>query len=511
MRLFVCDRGYRYELEKLCRLFFPFAKIEVEVSEPNGEASPAAGNAALPPGEDAVWAERRDEAGGTVLVGRVCLLGGTAVRTAVTDGDEAADKAACERVLAVLLYHCFTELTGMEPKWGILTGVRPAKLMRRLAGEMGEEAAAAYFKEKLLVSEEKIRLCRAIGASEDAITALSRPDSFSLYISIPFCPSRCSYCSFVSHSVEKAGKLIPEYVALLIKEIALTGRLAAEAGLRLETVYFGGGTPTTLSAEQLTAVMDAVAAHFDLSRLREYTVEAGRPDTITADKLLAIKKGGATRISINPQTMEDGVLAAIGRRHTASEAEEAYRLARNLGFTNINMDLIAGLPADHPEGFGRTLDRILELDPESVTIHTLSMKRASRLSMGGILPEREAGEEAAEMVGLGQRRLTEAGILPYYMYRQSKTVGNLENVGYAKKGYEGLYNVYIMDETHSILACGASGVTKLRDPKSNYIERIFNFKYPYEYSSRFEEMAARKDRVKTFYEEYGCKAPGEAF
>ena len=254
--------------------------------------------------------------------------------------------------------------------------------------------------------------------------------------------------------------------------------------------------------------MAAVAAHFDLSCLREYTVEAGRPDTITAEKLRAMKAGGATRISINPQTMEDRVLAAVGRRHTAAQTEEAFRLARRLGFDNINMDLIAGLPADTVAGFARTMDRILELDPESVTIHTLSMKRASRLSMGGLLPEQEAGKTAEEMVELGGRRLREAGIRPYYMYRQSKTVGNLENVGYAKRGYEGLYNVYIMDETHSILACGASGVTKLRDPNSPHIERIFNFKYPYEYSSRFDEMTARKDRVRTFYEIYRTPADG---
>ncbi|MCI8359811.1 MAG: coproporphyrinogen dehydrogenase HemZ [Clostridiales bacterium] len=493
--LAVCDRAYRYELEKLCRLFFPFAKIQVQVCEGAGEQSGFLGDGAA--------ALRRVEKGRAYLTGRVEMGGQRVQRQTELAADPSSYEEDCERELAVLLYECLSELTGMRPKWGILTGVRPAKLMRRLTGRMGHEAASAYFRDKLLVAPEKIRLCREVGASEDAVTALSRPDSFSLYISIPFCPSRCSYCSFVSNSVEKAGKLIPGYVELLLKEIRQTGRLAAQSGLRLETVYFGGGTPTTLTAGQLTAVMEAVTACFDLSHLREYTVEAGRPDTITADKLRAIQAGGATRISINPQTMEDKVLAAIGRRHTAAETEEAFGLARSLGFDNINMDVIAGLPADRLDGFGRTLDRILALEPESVTIHTLSMKRASRLSTGGLLPERQAGEEAAAMVELGEKRLRAAGILPYYMYRQSKTVGNLENVGYAKKGYEGLYNVYIMDETHTILACGASGVTKLRDPDSNHIERIFNFKYPYEYSSRFEEMAARKDRVKTFYEEYG--------
>ncbi len=492
MKLYVCDTAYRYELEKLCRLFFPFEKIQVIPGEPAPETE----------GEDRAAALRRVSGNIAELTAAVSICGKTASRRDSLDVSRPDYADECERVLAVLLYECFCQLTGLRPRWGILTGVRPAKLMRRLIDGMGEENASAYFRDKLLVSEEKIRLCREVGVSEDAITGLSRPDSFSLYIAVPFCPSRCSYCSFVSHSVEKAGKLIPDYVELLQREIALTGRLAREAGLRLETVYFGGGTPTTLSAEQLEAVMGAVAENFDLSCLREYTVEAGRPDTITGEKLEAIRAGGATRISINPQTMEDTVLAAVGRRHTAAQTEEAFRLARSIGFSNINMDLIAGLPSDGLAGFQRTVERILTLSPESVTIHTLSMKRASRLSMGGLLPEQEAGEAAAAMVEWGEARLRQAGILPYYMYRQSKTVGNLENVGYAKKGYEGLYNVYIMDETHTILACGASGVTKLRDPGSSHIERIFNFKYPYEYISRFEEMAARKDRVKTFYEEY---------
>ena len=503
MKLYICDPTFRYELEKLCRLFFPFDKIEILLAD--GENPPV-------DAPDSVWALRREAEGTWALTGRVRI--GDRVEQAddhmriKVDTAENDSMAECERRLAVLLYECFARITHIRPRWGILTGVRPAKLMRRLIDARGEAAAAAYFEKELLVSPEKIELCREVGVSEDAITALSRPDSFSLYISIPFCPSRCSYCSFVSHSVEKAGRLIPGYVELLQREIAYTGRLASDAGLRLETIYIGGGTPTAISAEQLSAVMTAVSRYFDLSCLREYTVEAGRPDTITADKLRAIQAGGATRISINPQTMEDAVLTAVGRRHTAAETEAAFALARSLGFSDINMDLIAGLPSDTPAGFARTMDRILAMDPESVTIHTLSMKRASRLSMGGLLPEQEAGRMAEAMVELGGRRLRAAGILPYYMYRQSKTVGNLENVGYAKKGHEGLYNVFIMDETHSILACGASAVTKLRDPSSTHIERIFNFKYPYEYSSRFDEMTARKDRVRTFYEIYGTQADG---
>ena len=288
----------------------------------------------------------------------------------------------------------------------------------------------------------------------------------------------------------------------LCEEITATGKIARKLNFRLETVYIGGGTPTTLSAEQLTRVMNTVKENFDLSCLREYTVEAGRPATVTAEKLAAIKNGGATRISINPQTMNNDVLETIGRRHTAKQTVEAFRLASSMGFNNINMDLIAGLPTDTLESFKDTVNKIIELDPESVTVHSLSMKRSATLNTTGQLPEIEVGKIADKMVDFANTTLSNKGIVPYYMYRQSKTVGNLENVGYAKKGYECFYNVYIMDETHTILACGASAVTKLKEPKGPYIERIFNFKYPYEYISRFGEILSRKDGIYNFYEKF---------
>ncbi|MBR3909525.1 MAG: coproporphyrinogen dehydrogenase HemZ, partial [Clostridia bacterium] len=312
----------------------------------------------------------------------------------------------------------------------------------------------------------------------------------------------CSYCSFVSHSVQMAKKLIPDYVKLLCVELEETAKIAKALNLRLETIYIGGGTPTTLSPEQLDAVMQTVKSNFDLSFLREYTVEAGRPDTITPEKLMVIKKMGATRISINPQTMNDNVLSYIGRNHTASQTVEAFNLARELGFDNINTDLIAGLPTDTFESFKVTLSRVLEMNPESVTVHSLSMKRSSNLSTSGNLPELEAGKTAGMMVDYALETLSKNEILPYYMYRQSKTVGNLENVGYSKKGYECLYNVFIMDETHTILSCGASAVTKLREPFGNQIERIFNYKYPYEYITKFDEILYRKKRIKEFYDLY---------
>jgi oxygen-independent coproporphyrinogen-3 oxidase len=301
--------------------------------------------------------------------------------------------------------------------------------------------------------------------------------------------------------VESAKKLIPRYVELLCEEIKRTGEIAKNLNLKLETVYIGGGTPTTLSAQELNRVLDAVEGAFDLSDILEYTVEAGRPDTVTKEKLETIKNRNVTRISINPQTLSDEVLKRIGRNHTAKQMIDAFYLARELGFNNINTDLIAGLPDETLDSFKETLDTVLKLNPENVTVHSLSMKRASRLSASGELPEIEAGKTAREMVDYARRVLTDNGILPYYMYRQSKTVGNLENVGYAKKGFEGLYNVYIMDETHTILGCGASAVTKLKQPHGTRIERIFNFKYPFEYINRFDELMERKQGITDFYKE----------
>lgn len=481
MNLCNINHSFNYELEKLCRIFLPYEKIAVinQIAE------------------DDIFAVSK-------LEDRTCsatlnFLGKSFSETLVSPDDTAKEK---ELTLATALFNCFVQATDYRSEWGLLTGVRPAKLFSRLIKTVGVGGAEDYFKNRLLVSGEKTSLCKETAVSEEKIIAKNSKNSFSLYISIPFCPSRCSYCSFVSHSVDKAGKLIDSYVELLCKEIKETGIIAREHNLKLETVYIGGGTPVAISAAQIAQIMAAVKENFDLSENSEYTVEAGRPDAIDRDKLLAIKQGGATRISVNPQTMNNAVLREIGRNHTAQQTVEAMALARQVGFDNINMDLIAGLPTDTPESFKNTLHALLELNPESITVHSLSVKRASNISRENTLPEIETGKAASEMVRYARKTLSEKGILPYYMYRQSKTVGNLENVGYAKKGYEGLYNVYIMDETHTILACGASAVTKLREPGGDYIERIFNFKYPYEYISRFSEIIARKKGICEFYKNY---------
>jgi len=483
MKLCLINHDFRYEIEKTVRLFLPFYKLEYfNTKEDYG---------------DCIITEIK----GNLAYSYISINGKTAKKSEIINNVH--DEKESELRLASTLFDCFFKITGYAPEWGMQTGVRPSKLFSRLVREMGFDDACEYLKHSLKVSDKKIALCNETHESEESIISLSKPNSFSLYVSIPFCPTRCSYCSFVSHSVASAKKLIPEYLEKLCAELEYTARIVKEENLRLETVYIGGGTPTTLEASQLEMLMKAIERFFDLSCLREYTVEAGRPDTITKDKLLVIKKHKATRISINPQTMNDSVLKEIGRQHTAKQTKEAFLLARECGHENINMDLIAGLPTDTFESFKKTLDDVFELNPESVTVHSLSMKRSSKLNLDGDFPEIEMGKTAEQMVDYAHQALTEKLWLPYYMYRQSKTVGNLENVGYAKAGFECLYNVYIMDETHTILACGASAVTKLREPFNNHIERIFNYKYPYEYIGNFEEIISRKAGIKEFYVKYG--------
>ncbi|RGF40790.1 coproporphyrinogen dehydrogenase HemZ [Ruminococcus sp. AF37-3AC] len=477
MNLYVKNHNFHFELENLTRLFFPNEKITVirDFSEPQ------------PP---CIYTEVSDKITISVNIGSF-NKSETAVKK-LTDDDN-------ELVSAQLLYKLLCDFTGLTQPWGILTGVRPVKLLRRLAEESSEEQAVKKFEKDFFVSNEKIALSRETEHNEQKILELSKPESFSLYVGIPFCPSRCSYCSFVMASIERAEKLIEPYTKLLCEEIKRTAEIANKLGLRLETVYFGGGTPTTLSAEQLDTVLRTVNKSFDMSTCREFTVEAGRPDTIDIAKLFALKENKVDRISINPQTVNDEVLKTIGRKHTAQQFFDAFELARKCGFDNINTDLIAGLPTDTPESFKNSLDSIVRLNAECITVHTLCMKRASRLTTEGVTLDLQQARDAREMLAYTQNILGQNEYIPYYMYRQSRMVGNLENVGWSKKGFESLYNVYVMDETHTILACGSGGVTKLKRNNPDYLERIFNFKYPYEYIDRFDELIQRKSGIMQFY------------
>jgi oxygen-independent coproporphyrinogen-3 oxidase len=291
-------------------------------------------------------------------------------------------------------------------------------------------------------------------------------------------------------------KLIPEYLEKLCEEIRFTGDMVKRLGLRLDTVYFGGGTPTTLTAGQLEQLMTTVAESFDTSQVREYTVEAGRPDTVTEEKLRTLKAHGCKRISINPQTLNDSVLEAIGRKHTAREFYQSFELARRVGFDVINTDIIAGLPTDTVESFKNTVDSLIDLAPENITVHTLSIKRAARLNRGdrGVLEN-----PADKMVEYATKRLLESGYKPYYLYRQKNMLENLENIGWAKSGCESLYNIYIMEEVQTILAMGAGGSTKLVDRENHRLERVFNYKFPLEYNKHFDLMIQRKKETEEFY------------
>lgn len=473
MIIFLIGHDFKYETEATVKLFFPAMRFTFCTED-------------APRQEDYI---RTSLAGETILA--ESSLSGV-FRRSEAQLPRHADKRTAEHALCTLLYEHLTEATGITPPWGMMTGIRPVRMLTA-AVEQGStlEDAVQAMGQTYRVSEQKLALAKETARVQLPLLGRLGPDVVSLYISIPFCPSRCSYCSFVSHSIAEAGKLIPAYVDCLCRELSIWGELIRRLELKLDTVYIGGGTPTAISAEQLGRIMDAVRANMHMEPVREYTVEAGRPDTITPEKLEVIRSHGATRISINPQTLNDKVLRAIGRKHTAQQAVDAFRLARSLGFANINMDLIAGLPEDTPDSFRDTLDRVIALDPESITVHTLTLKRSAALyAQGGS----QIANPAAAMVDYSVRRLPEAGYRPYYLYRQKNTLENLENVGYAKPGFESLYNILIMDETQTILGAGCAASTKLVTPDGQ-ITRIHNHKFPYEYIGRFDSLMEKKQQI----------------
>lgn len=477
MILIIDSHPFRYEMEALCRMFLHGRELKITEE------------AEIPPKEDYIY---------------TALEGDEITVKAKIDGKYAEAKHTAEnehaRNMELAVFGVLTEILSIRPKWGVLTGIRPVKLAMQLH-DMGlsEEEIRKKLKEERLVSDEKLDLLLTTMEHELEIRASSRPNSVSLYISIPFCPSRCSYCTFTSHSVEKAAKLIPQYVELLCGELKDIAALIDEIGLHLETVYMGGGTPTVLTAKQLDRVLSTVNESFDMTGVRELTVEAGRPDTITAEKLAVLKKNGVGRISINPQTMDDEVLAAIGRKHTAEDIKTAFAMAKTFDFDSINMDLISGLPGDNMEKFRKTIAEVIALNPDNITLHTLTVKHGANLAP---MAQSVFAATADAMNEYAYGEFAKAGYFPYYLYRQKGTVDNLENVGFCKPGKEGIYNIFIMDETHTILSAGAGGVTKLKAPYDKKIERIFNFKYPYEYIERFELMNERKEQVRNFYEKY---------
>lgn len=393
-----------------------------------------------------------------------------------------------------LVYHILSEYTGMTLPWGTLTGIRPTKLPMEMYEKGASKGdAIRYLKETYLVSDEKAELCAVVAENEaEVLKDCDYDHTFSLYVGIPFCPSICAYCSFSSYPLSVWEKQVDNYLDALCKEIEAASTMMGDR--KLLTFYMGGGTPTSLSALQMDRLLTCLEKYFDLDHVSEKTVEAGRPDSITEDKLQVLRKHHIDRISINPQTMNQETLDLIGRRHTTEEVKKAFHMARKAGFTNINMDLIAGLPGETGRHMQRTMDEIVNLAPDSVTVHSLALKRAAFLNQNREQFPVSGADEVNRMIGISHEGALAIGAETYYLYRQKNIAGNLENVGYARKGCEGLYNILIMEEKQTILALGAGASSKFvfHNEHGHRIERVENVKSVKDYIERIDEMIDRK-------------------
>ncbi len=387
------------------------------------------------------------------------------------------------------VFEALKNVTGINLPWGILTGIRPSKMVREHRQNYGEKPED-YLISEYKCSEEKALLATEVESNETKHIDALLTNGISLYIGIPFCPTRCLYCSFTSQSVAFSNKLTLPYVEALKKEIVSIANTSYVKSRVIETIYFGGGTPTALTAEQIDDILTTLKENFDLSLVREITFEAGRPDTIDRKKLEILLKHNIKRICINPQTLNNKTLRIIGRNHTSEDFFDKFELARKMGFKHINCDIIAGLPDETVEDFSATLSALTNLNPESITVHTMSIKHGSYLDMSYNMYTLSASNTVNRMLDMAHSSLIEAGKIPYYMYRQKNMLGNLENVGYCMPGHECLYNIYIMEEVQPIIALGAGGSTKL--VADDRIERVFNVKEVSEYINRIDEMIERK-------------------
>lgn len=384
----------------------------------------------------------------------------------------------------------------MPAPWGISTGIRPAKTARKMIEKgLNDDKIFSHLKDEYLMSEDKARLALSVAHKELGILKSMPENSVSIYVGIPFCPSRCSYCSFISQATEHNNKFIEPYVNALLDEIRYSAKIIKELNKTVDTIYFGGGTPTAIKPNLLEKIIGAIEDNFDLSDLREFTVEAGRPDTFSKEMMCMLKRHSVGRISINPQTMHQKTLDTIGRKHSVDDVKRAFYMAHEAGIESINADLIAALPGEDKHMMEYTVNELLKLEPDAVTVHTLYMKRASKLI--DEFSRLRFTKNAAEIMDAAKAILGENGILPYYMYKQRNTLGNLENVGFALKGHESLYNVYIMEEVQPIIALGAGGSTKM--VRGEEIERVYNPKEASDYTNRIDEVLKRKDAFLNFY------------
>ncbi len=485
MKLIFEGHDYRYAVEQSLLAFFPDERPVYEGEDPN------AARVALSVEGTAAAAVTELTVDGRTSRGEA--------RTALAGAEDDYERERLkQRAVKLSFFEAARTLTGATPAWGALTGIRPAKLAAGLLEEGKSEAETdAILRDTYFVSDSRRKLCLPCAKAGLEAKAGLAENEISLYVGIPFCPTRCAYCSFVSNSVEKSFHLVEPYLQALLAEVDSAADMVRDLGLQVKSFYMGGGTPTTLTAEQMDRLLDRLNGRFDLANAVERTVEAGRPDTITAEKLAVLRRNGVDRISVNPQSMDDRVLSAIGRRHSGDDIREAMEQVRRAGFPHVNMDLIAGLPEDTPESFRRTLDEVIAFGTDNITIHTLSLKKGSRITLEGTrIP---TVEEVSAMLDYAAPALEEAGFAPYYLYRQKYMSGSFENVGWCRPGGTGWYNIYIMEELHTILSLGAGGSTKMVDPARNHIERVFNLKYPQEYIQRPEKIAANQAAFRAFY------------
>lgn len=485
MRLYLSGHNCRYAVEQAMMNLFPSERPEYPEGKPSGERCEVRIS----------YAEKMMSCSCLLVKADGSFRGRASVLNSRTiDKDSQAHHMS--RIVKLAFYRAAIASGVKKPEWGCLTGVRPAKLMSAYLREgMSPAAARGRFTREYFTSDSRSGLCLSASLASERTAENLEPGDVCLYIGIPFCPTRCYYCSFVSQSVEKSMKLIEPYMQALLLDIDATAKAVHSAGLRPVAMYIGGGTPTTLSAKQLDLLCTRLAASFDFSAIREYTVEAGRPDTITWEKLGILRSHGVDRISVNPQTMSDAVLERIGRRHTAQDIIDSLKLVRRIPGLAVNMDLIAGLTSDSPLGFSRTLDEALALEPENITVHTLSIKKGSRLKTEG--GELTSPEAVGQMLKEVMNRFPEEGYEPYYLYRQKFMSGNFENVGWTKPGYDSIYNICIMEELCSIISMGAGGSTKLLAPGK--IKKIFAPKYPLEYINSVTNICAGKERMEGLY------------
>ena len=477
--------GFEYDIHSLVKAFYPACDVKVTAEESEEGSGSGLPELSIMFEKEAVLISLTGGEGGTASFG--------AKKVEIT---EDMPRAEVKNRLKQLIYVALAEHTGKHLPWGTLTGIRPTKIpMTMLENGASDKEILAYMKETYFAGEEKSALALEIAKREKALLeTLHYEDGYSLYIGIPFCPTTCLYCSFTSYPIVSWKKRIGEYLEALEKEIDFVAECYGDKVL--DTIYIGGGTPTTLEAEELERLLCKIRKTLDLTNLKELTVEAGRADSITADKLKVLKKYGVNRISVNPQTMKQQTLDLIGRRHTVEQVKEAFRLAREAGFTNINMDLILGLPGEEAADVRNTLAEIEKLEPDSLTVHSLAIKRASKLSQwiqeNGISALHNT-EETMQIAGEGAERM---GMVPYYLYRQKNMSGNFENVGYAKEGCFGIYNILIMEEKQTIIALGAGSISK-RVYKDGRIERCDNVKDVSLYIEKIDEMIERKRQLLT--------------